>query len=58
MAGYIPATWAYRDEDGYFFLAGRATDIIIRGGENISPEEVEKHHILPIPRLTDVAVIG
>ena len=31
----------YMDEDGYFFLAGRATDMIIRGGENISPEEVE-----------------
>ena len=31
----------YVDEDGYFFLAGRATDMIIRGGENISPEEVE-----------------
>ncbi|MFC2025461.1 class I adenylate-forming enzyme family protein, partial [Chloroflexota bacterium] len=31
----------YVDEDGYFFLAGRAIDMIIRGGENISPEEVE-----------------
>ncbi|MBI2887823.1 MAG: long-chain-fatty-acid--CoA ligase [Chloroflexi bacterium] len=31
----------YVDEEGYFFLAGRASDIIIRAGENISPEEVE-----------------
>jgi acyl-CoA synthetase (AMP-forming)/AMP-acid ligase II len=31
----------YMDEEGYFFLAGRNTDMIIRGGENISPEEVE-----------------
>jgi len=47
----------YRDEDGYFFLAGRTTDMIIRGGENISPEEVEivlHSH----PKIEDVAVIG
>ena len=31
----------YVDEEGYFYLAGRASDVIIRGGENISPEEVE-----------------
>jgi len=47
----------YRDEDGYFFLAGRATDIIIRGGENISPEEVE-NAIFAHPKIDDVAVIG
>ena len=47
----------YRDEDGYFFLAGRATDMIIRAGENISPEEVEavlQRH----PKIEEVAVIG
>jgi acyl-CoA synthetase (AMP-forming)/AMP-acid ligase II len=47
----------YRDEDGYFFLAGRATDLIIRGGENISPEEVE-NIIFAHPKIDDVAVIG
>ena len=31
----------YIDEDGYIFLAGRARDFIKRGGEMISPEEVE-----------------
>jgi acyl-CoA synthetase (AMP-forming)/AMP-acid ligase II len=48
---------AYMDEDGYFYLAGRATDIIIRAGENIAPEEVEavaRTH----PAVDDVAVIG
>jgi acyl-CoA synthetase (AMP-forming)/AMP-acid ligase II len=29
------------DEEGYIYLAGRGDDMIIRGGENISPEEVE-----------------
>jgi acyl-CoA synthetase (AMP-forming)/AMP-acid ligase II len=29
------------DDGGYLFLAGRANDLIIRGGENIAPEEVE-----------------
>ena len=47
----------YKDEDGYFFLVGRATDIIIRGGENISPEEVE-NVIFAYPKINDVAVIG
>lgn len=32
----------YKDEDGYYFLNGRASDMIIRGGENIAPEEVER----------------
>ena len=29
------------DDDGYLFVEGRADDVIIRGGENISPAEVE-----------------
>jgi len=47
----------YMDEDGYFFLAGRATDMIIRAGENISPEEVEAA-IRTHSKIEDVAVIG
>lgn len=45
------------DEDGYLFVQGRADDTIIRGGENIAPEEVESvlhRH----PQVTDVAVVG
>ncbi|MFC1939847.1 long-chain-fatty-acid--CoA ligase [Chloroflexota bacterium] len=47
----------YMDEDGYFFLAGRATDMIIRAGENISPEEVEGV-LMSHAKVDDVAVIG
>ena len=32
----------YMDEDGYIYLAGRSKDFIKRGGEMISPEEVEQ----------------
>ncbi len=46
----------YRDEDGYFFLAGRATDSIKRGGEFISPEELE-NVICTHPKIKSVAVI-
>lgn len=47
----------YMDEDGYFFLAGRTTDMIIRGGENISPEEVEAV-LHSHPKIEEAAVIG
>jgi acyl-CoA synthetase (AMP-forming)/AMP-acid ligase II len=47
----------YRDEDGYFYLAGRGDDMIIRGGENISPEEVE-NALYSYPKIEEAAVIG
>lgn len=31
----------YRDKDDYFYFCGRASDMIVRGGENISPSEIE-----------------
>ena len=40
--GWFPTRDAgYMDEDGYLFLSGRADDVIVRGGENISPGEIE-----------------
>lgn len=45
------------DEDGYLFLAGRAKDMIISGGENIYPLEIERL-LKEDPRIRDVAIIG
>ncbi len=45
------------DEDGYIFLAGRGDDMIIRGGENISPEEIE-NILYAHPKVEEAAVIG
>ena len=40
--GWFPTRDAgYVDEDGYLFLSGRADDVIVRGGENMSPGEIE-----------------
>jgi len=47
----------WMDEDGYIYLAGRADDMIIRGGENISPEEVEDV-LHSHPKVEEAAVIG
>jgi len=48
---------AYQDEDGYIYLSGRAKDFIKRGGEMISPEEVEQV-LMSHPQVDDAAVIG
>jgi len=47
----------WMDEDGYIYLAGRGDDMIIRGGENISPEEVEDV-LHSHPKIEEAAVIG
>ncbi len=47
----------YVDEDGYVFLAGRAKDFIKRGGEMISPEEVEQT-LAGHPGVEEAAIIG
>jgi len=48
---------AYMDEDSYFFIVGRQTNMIIQGGFNVYPREVEivlESH----PDVLDVAVVG
>jgi fatty-acyl-CoA synthase len=45
------------DADGYVRIAGRIKDMIIRGGENISPREIEDV-LLTFPAVADVAVVA
>ena len=47
----------YFDQDGYLYVVGRKRDVIIRGGENIAPREVEEA-ILATSCVRDVAVVG
>jgi len=47
----------YMDDEGYIFLAGRGDDMIIRGGENISPEEVE-NVLSQHPKVAEAALVG
>jgi acyl-CoA synthetase (AMP-forming)/AMP-acid ligase II len=47
----------YVDEEGYVYLTGRADDLIIRGGENIAPAEVEEA-INSHPKVEESAVIA
>lgn len=46
-----------QSEDGYFFITGRVKELIITGGENVSPVEVEAV-LRTHPDVADVAVIG
>jgi fatty-acyl-CoA synthase len=44
-------------EDGYIHLTGRAKDMIIRGGENVYPREVEEF-LYAHPKVAEVQVVG
>ncbi|WP_075981494.1 acyl-CoA synthetase [Bacillus massilinigeriensis] len=48
---------AKRDQDGYFYIVGRKKEMIITGGENVYPLEVE-HWIVQLPQVDEVAVVG
>jgi acyl-CoA synthetase (AMP-forming)/AMP-acid ligase II len=48
---------AYRDKDGYFYICDRQVDMIISGGVNIYPAEIEAV-LYAHPAVMDVAVIG
>ena len=62
-SGVIHGGWlytgdlGYRDEEGYIYLTGRSKDFIKRGGEMISPEEVEQV-LMSHPAVEDAAIIG
>ncbi|MDF0545345.1 AMP-binding protein [Sphingobium sp. H39-3-25] len=56
--GWFPTRDAgWIDEGGYLFLSGRADDVIVRGGENISPGEIEDV-LLAHPAIADAAAVA
>jgi len=56
--GWLPTRdMGWIDEDGYLYVAGRKDDMIIRGGENIAPAEVEAV-LVSHPAVEEAAVVG
>jgi len=56
--GWFPTRDAgFLDEEGYLFLEGRIDDVIVRGGENMSPGEIEEV-LLEHEAVADCAVVG
>jgi acyl-CoA synthetase (AMP-forming)/AMP-acid ligase II len=56
--GWFPTRDAgYIDAEGYLFLAGRADDVIVRGGENMSPGEIEEV-LMAYPAIADAAAVA
>jgi len=60
---WLDDTWfntgdlGYADEEGYFWLTGRAKDLIIRGGNNIDPRMIEEA-LYRHPEVFDAAAVG
>lgn len=54
---FITGDLAYRDQDGYVVIVGRAKDLIISGGFNVYPKEVEEA-LDELPGVLESAVVG
>ena len=56
--GWFPTRdGGFLDDEGYLFLEGRADDVIVRGGENMSPGEIEDV-LITHDAVSDVAIVG
>jgi acyl-CoA synthetase (AMP-forming)/AMP-acid ligase II len=56
--GWFPTNdGGHLDEDGFLYVEGRLDDVIIRGGENMSPGEIEEA-LLEHPAVAEAAVVG
>lgn len=52
---YFTGDIGFVDADGYLFIEARRTDLIVTGGENVNPNEVEKR-LIEHPKIVDAAV--
>ncbi len=63
LAAFFPGGWfrtgdiGVRDADGFFFITGRIKELIIKGGENIAPREIDEV-LLRHPAVLDAAAVG
>ena len=62
-AAFTPDGWlrtgdlGQRDAEGFFFITGRIKELIIKGGENIAPREIDEA-LLRHPSVLDAAAVG
>jgi long-chain acyl-CoA synthetase len=62
-ASFTPDGWlrtgdlGHRDADGFFFVTGRIKELIIKGGENIAPREIDEA-LLAHPAVLEAAAVG
>ncbi len=54
---YYTGDLAFLDEQGYLHIVGRKKDVIIRGGQNIYPAEIEAY-LAAHPKIREAAVVG
>ena len=56
--GWLPTgDLGYRDADGFYFVTGRKKELIIKGGENIAPREIDEA-LLKHPAVLEAAAVG